>query len=296
MQLLHAQRDAVGFFVDLDDLNLDGFADRQDLGRVVYATPCHVGDVQQAVDTAQVHKGTVFGDVFDNTFDGLAFGQVADDFCALFGTAFFQDGAARHNDVATTTVHFQDLERLFQTHQRASVTHGAHVNLRTGQEGHGAAEVNGEATFDATEDSTFNTCIVSIGFFQAIPGFFTAGHLTRDDGFATGVFSGAEENLNFVAFSNFCRFAGVCEFFDVDAAFHLVAYVDDGLAVLDGNDLAFDNRTLFGGVHFEAFVQEGFEFLHRGFSAHMRFSPLQVTFRAVWLAPQVLDFPIWSTG
>ena len=74
LELLHAQADAVGFLVDLDDLDLDGLADRQDLGGVVDAAPGHVGDVQQAVDTAQVDEGAVFGDVLDHAVDRLALG------------------------------------------------------------------------------------------------------------------------------------------------------------------------------------------------------------------------------
>ena len=123
---------------------------------MVHTAPCHVGDVQQAVNAAQVNEGTVFGDVLDDTLHGLTFGQVADNFGTLFGAAFFQDRAARDNDVATAAVHFQDLERLLQTHQRASVAHGAHINLRAGQERNCAAQIDGEATFDAAKDCTFD--------------------------------------------------------------------------------------------------------------------------------------------
>src|SRR6202012_1504177 len=52
LQLLHAEADALGVRVDLDDLHLDGVADGQDLARVGDALPAHVGDVQQAVDAA----------------------------------------------------------------------------------------------------------------------------------------------------------------------------------------------------------------------------------------------------
>ena len=259
----------MGFLVDLDDLDLDGLADRQDLGGVVDAAPCHVGDVQQAVHTAQVDEGAVLGDVLDHAVHGLTFFEVRDDLGALFGAGLFQDGTARDNDVAPAAVHFQDLEGLLQTHQRASVTHGADVNLRTGQEGHGTAEVDSEATLDAAEDRTFDAGVVGVSFFQAIPGFFAAGHLARDDGFATGVLGGAQVNLDLVTNGDFGRFAGICEFFQINAAFHLVADVDDGLACFNCDDLAFDNRTLFGGVHFEAFVEEGFEFLHGCVLSHV---------------------------
>jgi hypothetical protein len=119
LQLLHAQADAVGFLVDLDDLHLDGLADRQDLGRMVDAAPRHVGDVQQAVDAAEIDEGTVFGDVLDHAVDSVAFGEALDEFGALFGAGFFQDRTARHDDVAAALVHLEDLERLLDAHQRA---------------------------------------------------------------------------------------------------------------------------------------------------------------------------------
>ncbi len=146
----------MGFFVDLDDLHLDRLADGKDLGGVVHTAPCHVCDVQQAVNTAQINERTVFGDVLDHAVNGLTFGQVADDFGTLFGTGFFEDRTARYNDVAPATVHFQDLERLLHTHQRASIAHGAHINLRTGKERNSAAQINGKATFDAAKDRAFD--------------------------------------------------------------------------------------------------------------------------------------------
>ena len=52
LQLFHTQADAVGVFVDFDDLNLNGFTNRQNLGWMVDATPCHVCNVQQTINTA----------------------------------------------------------------------------------------------------------------------------------------------------------------------------------------------------------------------------------------------------
>ena len=75
LQLLHAEADAVRLLVDLDDLNLDRLADREDLGRVVHAAPCHVGHVQQAVDAAEIDERAVLGDVLDHAVDRLAFGR-----------------------------------------------------------------------------------------------------------------------------------------------------------------------------------------------------------------------------
>ena len=132
-----------------------------------------------------------------------------------------------------------------------------------------AAQIDGKAAFDTAKDRAFDALIVGICFFQAIPCFFTAGHLARDDGFAAGIFSGTQVDFYLVADFDFRGFAGVCEFFQLDTAFHLVADVDDGLSRFDCDDFAFDDTALFGGVHFEAFVQEGFEFLHRCVLSHV---------------------------
>ena len=73
LQLLHAEADALRLRVDADDLHLHRVADVEDLGRMVDAAPGHVGDVQQAVDAAEVDEGAVVGDVLDETVDHLAF-------------------------------------------------------------------------------------------------------------------------------------------------------------------------------------------------------------------------------
>jgi hypothetical protein len=106
--------------VDLDDLHLNGLADFDHFARMAHARPAHVGDVQQAVNAAQIHERTVIGDVLDDAFAHFAFGQLTDELCTLLGAGFFQNSAAGHHDIAARTVHFQDRERLFLVHQRAT--------------------------------------------------------------------------------------------------------------------------------------------------------------------------------
>ncbi len=133
LELLHAERDAVGFLVDADDLNLDLLADVQDFRRMVDAAPCHVGDVQQAVDAAEVNERTVIGDVLDDAVNNLAFFEVLDDFRTLFGTRFFKNRTARYNDVAATLVHLEDFEGLRVVHQRGNVADRADIDLASAE-------------------------------------------------------------------------------------------------------------------------------------------------------------------
>ncbi len=127
-------------------------ADLQRLGRVVDAAPRDVGDVQQAVDAAEIDEGAVVGDVLDHAVEDLAFLQAGDQLGALLGAGLFEHGAAGHDDVAARAVHLEDLERLRRAHQRADVAHRADVDLAAGQERHGAAEVDREAALDPAED------------------------------------------------------------------------------------------------------------------------------------------------
>src|SRR3989442_486766 len=74
-ELFHAERDAVLFLVELQNLGRDFVADGQHFGRMLDAPPGEVGDVQQSVDTAQVDERAVIGDVLDDPLNDRAFLQ-----------------------------------------------------------------------------------------------------------------------------------------------------------------------------------------------------------------------------
>ena len=112
-ELLDAERDAVRLVVDLDDLDLDGLADVDDLGRVVDAPPRHVGDVQEAVDAAEIDEGAVLGDVLDHAVDDLALFEVRHGSKRCSANFSSKHRAARYDDVAAAAaVHLEDLEGL----------------------------------------------------------------------------------------------------------------------------------------------------------------------------------------
>src|SRR3954468_1831013 len=84
-QLLHAERNAVGLVVDLDDLDLHGLADGEHFGRVVDPAAGDIGDVQESIDAAEIDECTVIGDVLDNAIDDLALFEVLHQLLALLG-------------------------------------------------------------------------------------------------------------------------------------------------------------------------------------------------------------------
>ena len=120
-QLLHAQRDAVLLLVELEHLGGDFVADVEHFRRVTHAAPGQVGDVQQAVDAAEVDERAVVGDVLDDALDDGAFLQVVQQLLALFALAGFEHGAARQHDVVALAVELDDLEFEFLAFVRRGV-------------------------------------------------------------------------------------------------------------------------------------------------------------------------------
>ena len=263
LQLLHAERDAVGLVVDLDDAHLDLLADGQDFARVVDAPPGDVGDVQEAVDAAEIDERAVVGEVLDRAVDDLAFGEVGDDLVALLGPALLEHGAAGDDDVAAAPVHLQDLERLRHVHQRRDVAHRADVDLAARQEGDGPVEIDGEAALDLVEDDAFDLLVLLERLLELDPALLAPRLVARDDGFAERVLDPLEIDFDLVAEPGRRIAAVIGEFLERDAPFGLEADVDDGHVLFDRDDLALDDRSFERFVGAVGLVQKRGEILAR---------------------------------
>src|SRR5215203_727827 len=257
-QLLHAERNAVGFVVDLDDLDLHRVADVEHFGRVIDEPPGDVGDMQQAVDAAEINERTVIGDVLDKAVDHLTFFEVLHQLLALLGAGLFENRAARHHDVAAAAIHLEDLERLRIVHQRSEVADRADVDLRARKEGDRAVEVDGEAALDLVEDDAVNLLVVVEGLLELAPAFLAARLVARQHGFAERILDSVEEHLDLVPDLEFAVLAGSCEFTQRHTAFGLEADVDDGHVLLDRNNDALDDGAFLQIAAGKALVE------HRG--------------------------------
>src|SRR5260370_28364449 len=257
-QLLHAELDAVGLVVDLDDLDLDGLADGEHLGRVIDPAPGDIGDVQQAVDAAEINERTVIGDVLDHAVDHLTLFEVLHQLLALLGAGLFQNRAARHHDVAAAAIHLEDLERLRIVHQGCYVADRTDVDLRARQEGHRAVEIDGEAALDLVEDDAVDLFVVLERLLELAPAFLAARLVARQHGFAERVLDAVEEHLDLVADLELAVPARPGEFTQGHAAFGLQADVDDGHVLLDRNHLALDDGAFLQVATGEGLIQ------HRG--------------------------------
>src|SRR3984957_16472114 len=255
-ELLHAERDAVGFVIDLDDLHLHRLADGQNLGRVIDPAPGDIGDVQQAVDAAEIDERTVIGDVLDDAVDDLTFFEILHQFLALLGAGLFQHGAARHDDVAAATIHLEDLERLLVGLQWRHVADRPDVDLRARQEGHCAVEIDGEAALDLVEDDALDLFVVLERLLKLAPALLAARLVARQHGFTKGIFDAFEIDFDGVADLDLVVATGPGEFLQRNAALGLQAHVDDGEVFFDPDHRPFDDGAFLQVTIAERFFEQ----------------------------------------
>ena len=244
LELLHAERDAERLRVDADDLHLHRLADVQDLGGMVDAAPRHVGDVQQAIDAAEIDERAVLGDVLDDAVDHLAFGEALHQLGALLGERILQHRAAGDDDVAAPLVHLQDAEGLRRIHQRADVAHRADVHLAARQEGHGAVEIDGEAALDLVEDLAGDGLVLLEHLFEPDPALFAARLLARQHRLAERVLDALQVDLDLVAGDKLPVASADAEFLEGHPPLDFQADIDDGHVLLDRDHASLDDGAL----------------------------------------------------
>jgi hypothetical protein len=126
--------------------------------------PGDIRDVQEAINTAQINKHTVFGNIFNHAIHDFTFmdgGQRRRSFGFPFG---FQNDPPGENDVAALAVEFQNLEFEGLPNHLVQVAHGAQIGLGARQEGLNA-HVNRKSAFDTVGDGAFYRFFVVKGNF-----------------------------------------------------------------------------------------------------------------------------------
>ena len=128
--------------------------------------------------------------------------------------------------------------------------------MRAGKEGVDAAEVDGEAAFDAADDRAFDGLFLLVQALEAGPGFFALGLVARQHGVAQRVLDALEIDFDDRADRRLVLVSG--KFAERDAALGLEADVDGDEVPSDagdrgGNNPAFDH----GGTGKALFKESG---------------------------------------
>ena len=255
-QLLQAERHAVLLGVELEHFRGDFVTHCEHLGRMLDAAPGQVGDVQQAVDAAQVHEGAIVGDVLDDALDRRAFGQRRKEVLALGTCGLLEHRAAGHDHVVPLAVELDDLEQHGLAFERRGVLDRAQVDERPGQEGTDAVGHHRQAALHLAGDRAFDLGAFFQRFFQVHPGGEALGLVARQAGLAEAVFEGLDRHADEIADLDVKHARVAAELFERDVALGLEARIDRNKVMVDCHDFGGDDLA---DAHFlsgQAFLEE----------------------------------------
>jgi len=240
-ELLEAEADAVALAVVLEHADFELLADFDHFGRMADALPRHVGDVQQAVDAAEVHERAVVGEVLDHALELGALDQLLEQLLALFRMLALDHRAAGDDDIVALAVELDELELEFLAFQVHRVADRAHVDQRARQERADVLDVDGEAALDLAADAAGDGLVLLEGFLELVPHHGALGLVAGEDGFAEAVLERVEGDLDDVADADVDLAGIVTELFDGHDALGLQAGVDDDHVVAHVDDGAGDD-------------------------------------------------------
>ena len=145
--------DALAFAIELEHDHVEFVADLELLGGVIDPAPGHVGDVQQAVDPAEVDECAVLGEVLDHAAEDLALLEVLQRLLLLL--AFSSSSTALRESTMLPRRLLTLITRMRNSWPRSTleVAHRAHVHQRSGQERRDA-DVDLEPALDAVDHPT----------------------------------------------------------------------------------------------------------------------------------------------
>src|SRR6185312_2218882 len=169
LELLQAERNALALPVDVEDFDLELLADLHHLARVRHAAVAHVGDVQQAVDTAEIDECPEVGDVLDDALPHLIDRQLLHQHVALRLPLGLQQHAARDDDVAAALVQLDDLELEALTEQLVDVRDAPQRDLATGQERVHAHQIHDDAALDLLDQRAGDALVLLVRFANPLP-------------------------------------------------------------------------------------------------------------------------------
>ena len=178
--LLETEGDALTVEVDAEHLDLEFLLELDHLRGVVDPAPGHVGDVEQAVDTAEVDEHTEVGDVLDRTGADLALLDVLEEGLLLLLTLLFEELPARHDDVHALRVDLDDPGADGLVDEVGDVVRTTQRHLAGGQEDVDALHVHEQAALDLALDDTLDLVALLVLLGDVLPGAEAIGAALRE--------------------------------------------------------------------------------------------------------------------
>src|SRR5699024_3789306 len=243
---LQGQGDALAVQVDVQNLDGDLIADGDDLRRVVDVLPGQLGDVNQAVNAAEVNECTEVDDGGHDTLADLALLQLVQELGANRGLGLLQVCTAGQHDVVAVLVQLDDLGLDLLADVRLQVADAAHLDEGSRQEA-AQADVQAQAALDDLDDGTGDRLVVLLELLDGAPSAPVLGTLLGQDQAPLLVLLGEDQSVNLVAnLDNLIRVDVVLDgqLTGRDYTLGLVADVQQDLVVIDLDDGALDDIAI----------------------------------------------------
>ena len=168
-QLLQPERYALLFLVKLQDDDVEFLLWLHQVRRVLHAAPAQIRQVQQPIDSAEIHERAVFGHVLHVAMYDLAFAQGFHQFGALGMQFFLQQRAAAHHHVAAAAVQLRDAHLHLRAGQVIQVLRRSQVVLRARQE-RAHADIHHQPALDAIHNFAGERFLGLERCFNLLPG------------------------------------------------------------------------------------------------------------------------------
>ena len=123
-------------------------------------SPGKVGNVDQAVNAAEVNKYTVGGNIFNHSFEYLSFFEFRNNFLFLLFQLFFNKGFVGNNYILEFRIDFYHLEFHCFVNKDIVVADRFHIDLRTRQERFDTEYIHNHTAFCTAFDVSFDYFVV----------------------------------------------------------------------------------------------------------------------------------------
>ena len=248
--MLQTESDFLFVIVNVQDHDFDFFIDLHHLRRVIDAAPAHIGDMQQAINTAQVDEGTEVGDILDQTCAEVTYFQVAEKFLLHLLACFFDQPTTRNNDVSTSLIDFQNHAFDVLPDVVGNIRRTTHIDLTGGQKDvhtvlddglafHFATNRDQQTTFDFANDRSLDDVALRVGLDDLFPVADTIGFPLRQDDQTDGILEFLQQHFN--RRTDFGQSVAFLPFIPLDDTFALVSDIDDHFFVVNSYDRASQN-------------------------------------------------------
>ena len=165
---LEGQGDALTIEINVKHLDGDLVSDLDDLGRVIDVLPRQLGNVDQAVNTAQIDERAEVDDGGHDAFTDLALLKLGQEGLAHFGLGLLEVLATGEDHVVAVLVELEDLGLDLLADVRGQIADTTHLDERCRQEAT-QTDVDDEATLDSFDDSAFDNAIGFLDLLDVAP-------------------------------------------------------------------------------------------------------------------------------